>query len=138
MVVERQEWGRFYGTAVGIQQGEGTAEAATPEAAWKVIQEQQPAMRALWRKKREIEYDEIGRINRRIENARLEQRKAELEHGANSRDFKLAYDDVVDACVALTGSKDADLVVDILDDQVKPDTEKAAVKKVLQKLKGKK
>jgi hypothetical protein len=54
-----------------------------------------------------------------------------------TRDFKQAYDDVVDACEAVKGSKDANMTIDILDDQVKPDAEAAAVKKVLLKLKRK-
>ncbi len=90
MVVERQEWGRFYGTPAAIQEGDAPPRPVAAEEAWRVIRERQPEMRALWSQKHDIEYSEIGRINRQIERARLDQRKAEIEHGAASRDYQLA------------------------------------------------
>jgi hypothetical protein len=54
-----------------------------------------------------------------------------------TRDFKKAYDDVVDACEALRGSKAANEVVDMLEDQQGQDAEKALVNKMLAKIKRK-
>jgi hypothetical protein len=55
-----------------------------------------------------------------------------------TRNFKKAYDDVVDAVEALLGSKEANATLNMLEDQKGQDTETALVKKMLAKLKAKK
>ena len=52
-------------------------------------------------------------------------------------DFRKAYDDVVDAVATLRGTKDADEIVQMLEDQQGQDAETALVKKILARLKKK-
>ena len=51
--------------------------------------------------------------------------------------FRKAYDDVVDAVATLRGTKDADEIVKMLEDQQGQDAETALVKKILAGLKKK-
>jgi hypothetical protein len=52
--------------------------------------------------------------------------------------FRKAYDDVVDACVALGGPKGEQIIINMLEDKKGQDAETAAVKKILTDLKRKK
>lgn len=77
MMVERREWGNFYGYPVRLEEaGEVIAEG---EELWSVLAERIQRANALHDRIRGIERYEIGRINRDIESIRLEQRRLDHE-----------------------------------------------------------
>lgn len=83
MVVERRTWGRFYGEAAAYLV-DGQAVATDPG---RVVAEYEARIGEVsdrWNERRELEADEIGRVNRRIEEARLAARGAERRHGRGS------------------------------------------------------
>jgi len=83
LVIERTAWGRFYGFPDGFTLG-GETTASTPEAAWKAYNEYHDAVTGRREKIRELETHEIGRVNRRLEKARLDLRTVELRDGLES------------------------------------------------------
>jgi phosphate transport system permease protein len=83
LVLERMEWGRFYGEPVGFLLA-GKPAAATADEAWQLFGKHHDEIRARWRERRRIETVEVGRVNRRIEEARLALRGVELSAGAGS------------------------------------------------------
>ena len=69
VVMERMEWGRFYGTPIAFKiDGEVVAEGS--EAAWAKYEEFHPQIRTRYWQRYGMEKSEIGAINRRQENAR--------------------------------------------------------------------
>ncbi|HXG29525.1 MAG TPA: phosphate ABC transporter permease PstA [Nevskiales bacterium] len=77
VVVERLEWGNFYGFLKAVkQQGQIVGEG---EAAWAAFKDAEARSRDLHKKIRDIEKGAIGRVNYRIERLRLEQKALELE-----------------------------------------------------------
>jgi phosphate transport system permease protein len=76
LVVERQEWGRFYGEPVGFLVA-GVAAAASPDEAWRLYLKHHDEVRERWRLRRGIETKDVGAVNRRVERARLELHDAE-------------------------------------------------------------
>ena len=70
LVVERQEWGRFYGEPVGFLLA-GKAAAASPAEAWDLYLKHHEEVRERWRTRRRIETKDIGAVNRTLEKARL-------------------------------------------------------------------
>lgn len=83
LVVERLEWGRFYGQpAAFLVDGEVVAD--TPDAVWAAFNEHHGPARQRWEQRRRLEVHEIGRVNARQEAARLALRQAELDHGEAS------------------------------------------------------
>ena len=89
MVVERRTWGRFYGEAVAFLV-DGVAIANTPE---KVVEEFDARIAEIaerWDARRHLEVHEIGRVNRRVEEARLAVRSADRRHGRHSPEHEAA------------------------------------------------
>jgi len=83
LTIERLSWGRFYGAPLAyLVDGELVAEG--PAAAWQAFQREHPQVRERFRQQRELETEDIARINYRLEKARLAARQAELDHGAGS------------------------------------------------------
>ncbi|NUN51815.1 MAG: phosphate ABC transporter permease PstA [Planctomycetaceae bacterium] len=80
---ERLTWGRFYGFPKAFLE-DGKEIATGPEASWKAFQERHGGARARWRERRSLEHHGIGRVNRVIEEARLDVRRAELAGGPSS------------------------------------------------------
>ena len=77
LVLERTEWGNFYGTPVAVRQaGETVASGPAAYAAWR---ERQARANALRDGIREVEGGEIGEINYGLERLRLAARGLELE-----------------------------------------------------------
>ncbi len=75
-VLERVEWGAFFGRIEGIRENGELLSTADAEGAF----EERMARAAELRDQiRELEKDEIGRINYRLERLRLEQRRLELD-----------------------------------------------------------
>ena len=77
VLLERLEWGNFYGRLVDVHQGERTL-AAGEDAAWALLGELLPRKRAERAEIRALEKGAIGDVNRRIEHLRLAERRLEL------------------------------------------------------------
>ena len=83
VVFERLAWGRFYGIPEAyLEDGKAIAEGA--DAAWAAFEARHGAIRDRWLERRSLETHDIGRVNRLLERARLDVRRAELEHGKGS------------------------------------------------------
>ncbi|MGZ8918678.1 MAG: phosphate ABC transporter permease PstA [Methylobacter sp.] len=78
MVVERREWGNFYGQLVEIKESGKTI--ATGEQAWPVVQARIEDALAVFKQIAHLEKKEIGAINYGLERLRLKQKKLELEN----------------------------------------------------------
>ncbi|MGZ8162680.1 MAG: phosphate ABC transporter permease PstA [Methylobacter sp.] len=78
MVVERREWGNFYGQLVEIKESGKTI--ATGEQAWPVVQARIEDALAVFKEIAHLEKKEIGAINYGLERLRLKQKKLELEN----------------------------------------------------------
>jgi phosphate transport system permease protein len=102
VVVERLEWGRFYGIPTAFLLGEeirtvedalGDTYPAKPRpdtfvpagegsaAAWALFERHHEAVRDRWARRVRLETEDSGRINRRKEKDRLSVRRIELEIG---------------------------------------------------------
>jgi len=78
VLLERQEWGNFYGRMVELRRGDQVL-AAGSEAVWRAfgpLHEKKMAERAAIR---ELEKGEIGDVNYAIERLRLAEKRLELE-----------------------------------------------------------
>ena len=82
-VLERLEWGNFYGSMVELRRGEHVL-AAGPDAVWK-------AFEALRRRKgtelaalRRFERRDVGAVNTAMERLRLQQRQLDLQGGTDA------------------------------------------------------
>ncbi len=89
LVFERLSWGRFYGIPKALQIDQQTV-ATEPAEIWQQFQRYHPEVRARWRQRRRLEIDEIGEVNRRLEEARLGLRQVELKHGRDSAVWQTA------------------------------------------------
>jgi phosphate transport system permease protein len=78
MVVERREWGNFYGQLVEAKESGKTI--ATGEQAWPVVQTKIADALTVFKEIAHLEKKEIGAINYALERLRLEQKKLELEN----------------------------------------------------------
>jgi phosphate transport system permease protein len=81
MVLERVEWGNFYGYLQSIQQSDKeTAELTTGnDDLWNEFQSRLTRVVELRKKIRALEVDDIGAINYQLERLRLKQRKLEIQ-----------------------------------------------------------
>lgn len=77
MVVERREWGNFYGRLVAVKEN-GNILAAT-EQAWPIAQEKLAASLSVFEDIKHLEKKEIGAINYNLEQLRLKQKKLQLK-----------------------------------------------------------
>ncbi|WP_263147153.1 phosphate ABC transporter permease PstA [Pseudomonas alcaligenes] len=78
MVLERREWGNFYGYLIDVKQdGQRVAEG---EAAWDALQQRLQRVDVLHGELAQLQKKDIGRINHGLERLRLERRKLELEN----------------------------------------------------------
>lgn len=76
-VLERREWGNFYGYVVNVKEaGELVAEG---DASWPALQERIARVETLHEQLVRIEKKDIGRINAGLERIRLQTRKLELQ-----------------------------------------------------------
>lgn len=83
IVVERLSWGRFYGVPDSFMI-DGEVVASTPETVWAAFNEHRGARIKGRHDRMHIERHEIGALNRRLEQARLAIRRAEIAEGAGS------------------------------------------------------
>jgi len=73
VMLERLEYGNFYGYIVELRRGDGVL-AQGPSESWEALQPLRRAKRVQVRAIRRIEKGEIGEVNRRIEQLRLAER----------------------------------------------------------------
>ena len=78
MVVERREWGNFYGQLVEVKENGKTI--ATGDQAWPVLQTKLEEALSVFKEIAHLEKKEIGAINYALERLRLKQRKLELQN----------------------------------------------------------
>jgi ABC-type phosphate transport system, auxiliary component len=78
IVVERREWGNFYGHLLEIKEAGKTV--ATGTDAWPVLQTKLVEVLGIFKEISHLEKKEIGAINYGLERLRLKQRKLELEN----------------------------------------------------------
>lgn len=102
LVVERLSWGSFYGTPRAVTLA-GVRSEGEPDKLWTLAAEQHASVRERWERRRELETEAIGEINREIEQARLAAREIELTSGADSPAAKAAH---ARAQEIATGSED--------------------------------
>ncbi|MNF63882.1 Phosphate transport system permease protein PstA [compost metagenome] len=77
MVLERREWGNFYGYLLGVK--EGGKPVAEGDAAWAELQARIQRVDELHAQIARLEKKDIGRINAGLERLRLQTRRLELE-----------------------------------------------------------
>ncbi len=87
VVIERKEWGNFYGRVIGLQSAGENKWQASAEAPFDITtntlyQELLSRAQKLTQDIADIEKVEISAINHNLERLRLRQRKAELDYGA--------------------------------------------------------
>ena len=83
VVLEREEWGRFYGTPRAFEL-DGKSVAQGPQAAWRRFNQYHDQVRERWTARQHIERYQIGEIGRRQEQARLAVVQAALDYGKDS------------------------------------------------------
>jgi len=82
MVVERREWGNFYGQLVEVKESGKTI--AIGEQAWPVVQTKIEDALAVFKEINRLEKKEIGKVNFGLEKLRLKQKKLQLENRWNA------------------------------------------------------
>jgi phosphate transport system permease protein len=88
-VLERREWGNFYGNLINVK--EGGQVVAEGDAAWSELQQRLDRVDALHAQLVRLEKKDIGRINHGLERIRLEGRKLQLQ-GKLDADAQAALD----------------------------------------------
>jgi phosphate transport system permease protein len=78
LVLERLEWGKFFGRAAELRRGDELL-AAGPEEVWPALDTLRREKRSEWDEIRSLERDRIGEVNRTLEKLRLAGRRLELE-----------------------------------------------------------
>lgn len=76
IVLERREWGNFYGYLKSIKSNNTTV--AHEDTAWQELQQRLQRAELIYKQIREIEKDDIGSINYGMEQLRLGKRRLEL------------------------------------------------------------
>ncbi|TVQ30180.1 MAG: phosphate ABC transporter permease PstA [Phycisphaeraceae bacterium] len=87
IVFERLADGRFYGLPKEFRI-DGKVVATDPDEIWSLFNEHHDDVRRRWRERRRIEIHEIGAYNRIEERARLDRRRAQLQHGEDSPQWR--------------------------------------------------
>ncbi len=85
---ERQEWGPFVGRIVSLNLD--GRERLAANLSLNEIRAEQEAARERFARIKAIERGDIGRVNHYLEEARLDIRRAELRHGEDSPQYRLA------------------------------------------------
>lgn len=82
VVLERREWGNFYGELLNVKEGGNLV--AEGEAAWGELQRRIERIDQLHGQISQLEKVDIGRINHGLERLRLKTRKLELENSLDA------------------------------------------------------
>jgi phosphate transport system permease protein len=94
MVVERTEWGRFYGFPRAFLLDNDVI-AGAPEDVYRTYRHYHREVRERQDRRKVLETRDVGEVNARLEKARLGLRKAEMDHGRDSDQWleaKVVYD----------------------------------------------
>ena len=91
LVIERLSWGRFYGEPVAFL-SDGEVQASRPGDVWGLFERHHGEARDLWSERRHLETHAMGRVHRRVEDARLDLRKVELREGTGSPAWRAAQE----------------------------------------------
>ena len=78
LVLERLEWGKFYGRAVEIRRGDELL-ASGPDQVWATLETLQRDKRTEWEEIRSLERVRIGEVNHVLEKLRLASRRLEID-----------------------------------------------------------
>lgn len=89
LVVERMEWGRFYGFP-RLFLLEDEVAAAAPEEVFGLYNRYHDEVRDRRDRRRELETSDLGKVNRRLEKARLFVRENEMKYGKGSEEWAAA------------------------------------------------
>jgi ABC-type phosphate transport system permease subunit len=84
VLFERLEQGRLYGQPVGYVLNQETVTTPSASAAWEFFNEHHALVRQRLVQRKSLERVTLGRINARIEAARVAERQAILQHGVSS------------------------------------------------------
>jgi phosphate transport system permease protein len=95
VVIERREWGNFYGDLKALRQGERVV-AEGPDAVWQALQPRLAEARRLHEEIRDVEKDEIGANNYEQDRLRLARRSLERRGVASGPEM-----DAIDAEMTL-------------------------------------
>lgn len=87
VVVERRSGGRLYGEPSAFVVG-GEVLTEGPDAAWTKFEEHHSQVLARADEVHDLEQDDLGRVNARIERERLELRSVALKHGLDSPEWR--------------------------------------------------
>ncbi|HEC12588.1 MAG TPA: phosphate ABC transporter permease PstA [Acidiferrobacteraceae bacterium] len=82
MVIERREWGNFYGHLQAVKENGKIIEEG--DKTWDVLQQRIARTQKIFGEIREIEKDDIGAINYRLEQLRLDERRMEIANDSNA------------------------------------------------------
>jgi phosphate transport system permease protein len=78
LVIERREWGNFYGRPVALLRAGETLTGAGQTGFWEALQASVARSLELHKRIKRLEKGDIGRINRDLEQLRLDERSLEL------------------------------------------------------------
>jgi len=92
VVLERQSWGRFYGTPKSLTI-DGEAAATEPAEVWAEFEKYHPASRDRWAQRQKLANVDTGKVSRRSKESRLKLIRAELDHGKQSPEWVAAQAD---------------------------------------------
>ncbi|NOZ10814.1 MAG: phosphate ABC transporter permease PstA [Gammaproteobacteria bacterium] len=84
MVIERREWGNFYGHLQAIKEDGKVVKEG--DRAWDALQQRIARTQKIFSEIREIEKDDIGAINYRLERLRLDERHMEIANNNDADD----------------------------------------------------
>ena len=84
VTMERAEWGPFYGQPAAFLEGD-TKSAESPEEAWKKFEAHHEDARDKWLEAGDLAEDDLGEIDKAIDEARLATRSAARVYGAGSK-----------------------------------------------------
>lgn len=89
VVIERLEWGRFYGTPTALLE-DGAVVASEPAEVWARFQEHHAAVRDLGRQRFRLQKIELGALRAREDEARKAADAAARQHGPGSPESQAA------------------------------------------------
>ena len=89
LVLERRAWGRFYGFPEQFLI-DGQPVAGTPEEIWALSQRYHGDVSHRFNSRYRLQKMDFGQIHARMERARLELRRVELEYGKDGAEFERA------------------------------------------------
>ncbi|MGZ5052893.1 MAG: phosphate ABC transporter permease PstA [Methylobacter sp.] len=84
MVIERREWGNFYGRLAAVKENGNIV--AEGEQAWPAVQTRLDQALALFDEITHLEKKEVGAINYNLEQLRLEQKRLQLKNRWNAEE----------------------------------------------------